>query len=148
MSDLPYFIKCIKSFHAEASCLHNSVPCLCAIVKNMWLSMNVCSLSRGSQWMCILCHVALNGCVFSVTWLSMNVCSLSRSSWWICVLCHVALIEYVFSVMWLLMNMCSLSLFYIFYHPSLFTICTSTFSKLVEGSWWVSWRRALISTLL
>jgi hypothetical protein len=32
-----------------------------------------------------------------------------------------------------------------FYHPSLFTICTSTFSKLVEGSRWVSWRRALIS---
>jgi hypothetical protein len=35
-----------------------------------------------------------------------------------------------------------------FYHPSLFTICTNTFSKSVEGSWWVSWRRALISTLL
>jgi hypothetical protein len=37
---------------------------------------------------------------------------------------------------------------FFFYHPSLFTMCTSTFSKLVEGSWWVSWRRALISTLL
>jgi hypothetical protein len=40
------------------------------------------------------------------------------------------------------------SLLFFIYHPSLFTICTSTFSKLVEGSWWVSWRRALISTLL
>jgi hypothetical protein len=26
-----------------------------------------------------------------------------------------------------------------FNHPSLFTVCISTFSKLVEGSWWVSW---------
>jgi hypothetical protein len=35
-----------------------------------------------------------------------------------------------------------------FNHPSLFTICTNTFSKSVKGSWWVSWRREIISTLL
>jgi hypothetical protein len=35
-----------------------------------------------------------------------------------------------------------------FYHPILFTICTSTFSKLVEGCRWVAWRGALISVLL
>jgi hypothetical protein len=28
-----------------------------------------------------------------------------------------------------------ISYIHFFYHPSLFTICTSTFSKLVEGSW-------------
>jgi hypothetical protein len=36
----------------------------------------------------------------------------------------------------------------VFYHPSLFTTCTSRFSKLVEGCRWEAWSRALISFLL
>jgi hypothetical protein len=42
----------------------------------------------------------------------------------------------------------STELYVFFNHPSLFTICTSTFSKLVEGCRRMAWRRALIGTLL